>query len=126
MDDVTTTDTAGAETTDTGATAGTAATETADSRKVPNADGSVTVTLDYPIQSMGETVSKITLPRPKGAQLRAMDTVKGNVSQMLALIAKLAGLEPSAADRIDMADFTVLSEVIEGFSKGSRATGAAS
>lgn len=113
-------------TTDTAAIALATAAAADDTGIVTNADGSKTVTLEFPIQSMGEKVTTITLRRPKVKEARAMDSASGSVGKTAALIGKLAEMEPSAVDTIDLVDFTSLSEVIEGFTKRSRATGAPS
>jgi hypothetical protein len=91
---------------------------------VANDDGSVTVTLKYPLEVEGEKRSALTLKRLKGRQIRKLDLkalTRGD--HMLDLIAQLTGVAPPYLGELDAADFAVLSEVITGFFGSSRATG---
>ena len=70
-----------------------------------------------------ETVTEITLRRPVAGDLRTLDQVSGDAAKGLALLARLSGLEMAVIDKIDIADFTELSKVIEGFTGPGQPTG---
>ncbi len=96
--------------------------------KITNADGSVTVDLEYPISDAGETVSQLTLRRVKGKEFRQINLTalaeKGDA--LLAVIGQLAAIPPSSLDQLDGSDIVTLGEVVTGFFKHGRATGAGS
>jgi hypothetical protein len=90
-----------------------------------NDDGSTTVTLSKPITGpTGETVTAITLRRPKAKDMRAMDNAKGEIGKSLALAGQLSGIPAPLLDNLDGSDFIELSEAVQGFLKPSQATGA--
>lgn len=67
--------------------------------------------LKYPITTTdGRTLTELTLRRPKGKDLRALDKVQGDVTRTLSLIASLAKeqISPEDADQLDLADITSL------------------
>lgn len=66
---------------------------------------------------------EFNLSRPKGRHLKATDRVVGEAAKTLALIASCIGVPPEMLDDLDIVDFTVLGEIIEGFSKAPRRTG---
>ena len=66
--------------------------------------------LDYPISFNGETVSSVTLRRPKGREIRNMGNGPGsNLDRSFALIATLADRETELFDEMDGGDFTKIS-----------------
>lgn len=91
---------------------------------------------DYPLKfpvelrnAQGElldTVTKVTLRRLKGRDLKALDTAKGDGSRSLALLGAATSLPPSTVELLDFADVTALLEVVESFTGGSLPTGAPS
>lgn len=85
-----------------------------------NDDGSVTVTLAFPIKHDGQDLDKVTLRRPKAKDFRLMGKQSGtDVDKSLWLIGALSGLPSGSTDQIDAADMAEFGEVIEGFTKGS-------
>lgn len=74
------------------------------------------IKLDHPIDFEGAKLSEIILRRPKVADVTAAR--KGNkdeAEQEVQLMAKLAGLPPSAIEELDIADYKKLQEVLTGF-----------
>lgn len=70
-----------------------------------------------------ETITSLTLVRPKGRQLKAMDRAEGEVGKTIALVCAIAGLPPSAGDLLDGEDIADLGEILAGFFGGRRPTG---
>lgn len=90
----------------------------------------IVYTLKHPIElraadsgAITETLRELTLRRPKGKQLKAMDRAEGEVGKTLALIGACAGQPPSTMDLLDGEDFTALGEMLEDFFGGLRRTG---
>jgi len=90
---------------------------------ITNPDGSVTVTLGFPILVENKSVTSLTLTRPKFADLKVMDEAKGNTARNGRLIAKLSKIPPSSLEQLDGADFMALNEVVSAFLEPSPATG---
>lgn len=88
-----------------------------------NDDGTVTVTLAYPIKVMNEEKTSLVMKRPKGKQLRAMDNATGTVSASLSLIQKLTNIPEPSVDALDALDIGTMGRVIEGFTRLSLPTG---
>lgn len=79
-------------------------------------------TLKHPIEiktkdseKIIETITEVTLRRPKGKHLRRLDKFKGDATQTLALIGELTELPATALDEMDGEDIMILGEMIEGF-----------
>lgn len=75
-------------------------------------------TLKHPIEirsketgALLETITELTLHRPKGKVLKAIDKITGEGSAALAIFAAIAGVPPSVMDEIDMEDLAELQEV---------------
>ena len=73
---------------------------------ITNPDGSVTVTLAYPILIEGESRAQLTLARVKGRQFRKLNlaALSGDGDQLLNLVGQLAAIPPSSLDQLDGAD----------------------
>lgn len=91
---------------------------------------SVVIHLDEPLMFTaskldGErTEEALTLPRRvKGKHLRAMDSVEGEISKSMALLAKMARVPLHALDELDGRDFELCMEAIEPFLPKRQATG---
>ncbi|MBP2227539.1 hypothetical protein J2847_000819 [Azospirillum agricola] len=79
------------------------------------------VALSVPIAIDGQETTDITLRRPKVADLRRMDAVKGgDLSKTLWMIGQLAGLSPQEVDEIDAGDLEAIAEVVAGFTGRGR------
>lgn len=75
-----------------------------------------TITLQFPIESEGQTLEEIPLRRPKARDLKKMETGKGGeIAKSIDLIANLAEIPSSAVEELDAADFQAVSEVVAGF-----------
>ena len=86
-------------------------------------DGAKTVALQYPIEANGETLTSLTLRRPKMGDMKAMDGVTGDVARQAALIGALAGIPPSSVDELDGEDFMTISSAVADFFGGALPTG---
>lgn len=85
-----------------------------------------TINLAYPIQrANGETVTELTLRRPRVGDLRELDKASGNVSQTALLIGRLGALTPKEVDQLDAEDFTALGQAIADFLPSAQPTGGA-
>lgn len=89
-------------------------------------DGTVTVTLVYPIKFGTAVVDELKFSRPKGKHMRKMDAVDGVLAKQLALFAALSGLSTKELDELDAVDFNVCMAVTAFFSLQRRRTGARS
>lgn len=68
-------------------------------------DTNKTFTLDYPVSFGGETITSLTLRRPKGREIRAMNNGKGsNIDRSFEMMANLAERPTDLFDEIDAAD----------------------
>lgn len=94
-----------------------------------NADGSVTMPLIVPLRIKGDDttapVAELTMPRPKGKDLRAMDRATNDAGKVLALAAHLSGVKLELLETMDGTDFVELQGVSRGFRR-PRQTGAGS
>lgn len=70
------------------------------------------------------TVESLRLPKKvKGKHLKKLDTVTGEVSASLALMAGLANVPTHALDELDARDLELMSTVMDPFLPKSRRTG---
>ncbi|WP_325950178.1 phage tail assembly protein [Pseudomonas putida] len=70
------------------------------------------------------TVEELRLPKKvKGKHLKKLDSVKGEVTQSLALMAALAGVPAHALDELDARDLELMTTVMGPFLPKSRKTG---
>ena len=83
-----------------------------------------TVVLGIPVSVDGNTITEISIRRPKVRDLRALEEVtQGKPSQLdqgAALLSLLAGIPEAAVEEMDATDFARASEVIAGFFEGAR------
>lgn len=73
-----------------------------------------TVELQYPIEYAEGRLERVTLRRPRGADIRRLPAEIGTGDQM-ALAARLAGLPDVAFDRMDASDVMRVLQVVAGF-----------
>ena len=72
------------------------------------------------------TLTSLTLAKKiKGKHMKAMDKASGEISQVLALAAALAGVPVNAMDELDARDLDLITAVLEPFLPKSRKTGTA-
>ncbi len=61
--------------------------------------------LDYPVNFGGEAITNLTLRRPKGREIRAMQNGKGTaIDRTFEMMATLAEREVALIDELDAAD----------------------
>ncbi|HLJ63258.1 MAG TPA: phage tail assembly protein [Stellaceae bacterium] len=82
-------------------------------------DGSVWVSLFYPITVAGSEVRALKLHRPKVKQLRTLAGYESGIDRSVALISIVAGIPPSSVDELDGRDFNTLSGALADFLSGS-------
>jgi hypothetical protein len=64
-----------------------------------------TFDLDYPVNFQGETIKSLTLRRPKGREIRAMQSGKGsNIERSFEMMGSLAERPSDLFDEMDAAD----------------------
>ncbi|WP_269497206.1 phage tail assembly protein [Castellaniella sp. S9] len=74
------------------------------------------VSLKYPIEIDGATVSVLHLRRAKVRdRLTAQKMANSDAEREIALIAMLADVAPSDIENLDMADYSALQEALTGF-----------
>jgi hypothetical protein len=82
------------------------------------------VMLGVPLVVEGETITELSIRRPKVRDLRVLEEVtQGKPSQLdqgAALLSLLAGIPEAAVEEMDATDFARASEVIAGFFEGAR------
>ncbi len=83
---------------------------------------SKTVQLSYPVEAHGKTINEITLRRPKGADLRAVDGMD-KWAETVTLISRLGSIPPSSANEMDAVDVVACGVVIADFLRPSPPTG---
>ncbi len=97
--------------------------EPKDMQPKTNADRSVTVPLDFPIE-WGEEglVTEIILKRLKGKHIKSMgkDAIMGDMFKMAG---KVCGYSPAFFDEMDATDCMKVTEVIGDFLEGGQKTG---
>ena len=85
--------------------------------------GAKMLPLEYPIVTkrrigsdvQEETLSVVTIRRPKGADLRALNT-RGDIAALaLDRIARLTGLDAKDVDKLDQLDIERIGDVMESF-----------
>jgi hypothetical protein len=86
-------------------------------------------TLKHPVEvrtrsgDLVETVTVITMKRPKAKHMREMDKASGQMGKVLLLIQATSGVPMSVVDEIDGEDVTALAEVVGDFFGVSLSTG---
>jgi len=63
-----------------------------------------------------EVINEITLRRPTAKDMRLADRLAGQeIGMMISMLVALSGLDEHVIDRLDVVDFTELSEIVDGF-----------
>lgn len=74
-----------------------------------------TFELKFPVPFNGETITKVTLRRPKGREIRAMNNGKGSqIDRSFEMMASLADREVELFDEMDAADIKKIDDWLEG------------
>lgn len=88
-----------------------------------NADRSVTLTLEVPIEwGSDTTVTELRFRRGKASDMQKAKG-KDKVDESIAIIARLTGQTPKLIGELDFADFMIANEIVKFFTKSSRKTG---
>lgn len=66
----------------------------------------IEIELKYPVQFAEELVSKITLRRPKGKDLKGLRDLQNSHDDQLKLMARLMGQPTAFVDEMDFVDLT--------------------
>ncbi|MEK0158697.1 phage tail assembly protein [Pseudoalteromonas piscicida] len=75
-----------------------------------------TITLAFPIEYKGETVSELSMRRPKlKDQLRSMTSGKSDAESEKDLFANLCEQSPDFMDELDLSDYKKLQNTFSGF-----------
>lgn len=91
-----------------------------------------TITLNHPItltfnqgkpDERQETISEVSLRRPRTKDLRVVDGTGGDVAAAIALVARLTGLAIVQVDELDAEDFGAIMEKVAGFTPPGLLTG---
>ena len=78
-------------------------------------DGS-TITLRYPVTHEGETISSLTMRRPRLRDLLAADRLRGtDAAKEVRIFANLCEVAPDALDEMDLADYAALQSAYRRF-----------
>ena len=95
--------------------------------KTDPATGVVTVRLQYPVRVGERTVTEMSLRRPKGKDMIAMEqNAAGEMAQSIGLINRLLPDDMAVAEELDGVDIKRMSRVVAGFLQVSLPTGATS
>lgn len=85
-------------------------------------DSTRSVKLREPIQFGSETITELTLRKPKAKDFRNMPA-EPNVGDLLNLAGRLSGQPPSVIDELGVDDMLEVLGIVEVFIAGGRATG---
>lgn len=83
---------------------------------------SKTVKLKEPIQHGSDTITELTLRKPKAKDFRKLP-LEPNFGDILDLIARLAGQPPSVIDEMAAEDLTEVADHVAGFMPAGLGTG---
>lgn len=78
----------------------------------------ITVTLRGNGGEREETIATLSLRKPKARDMRALDSVKGDASRLIALAARLTGHPEKIIDELDGEDFVTLGQLVARFFPG--------
>lgn len=78
-----------------------------------------TVKLKYPVRlATGQTLTELTLRRPKVGDIRAAAHLGSDAEQELFIFARLTGLVPEDLDALDFADYKEIQRVFRLMQEG--------
>lgn len=84
-----------------------------------NEDGSTTLRILFPFKKTdGTTADEVNVIRPKVKNMKSSDGVKSEYEKSVMLICDLTGFTKSEASNLDLADFSNISRVVEGYIQG--------
>ena len=73
------------------------------------------ITLSYPVEADGETITSITLRRPTFGDAERFSKEKDKMKSAVLMITTLGNVSPDAVRALDIEDFAAVSEAVEGF-----------
>jgi hypothetical protein len=79
--------------------------------------------LRFPVEFGSDTITKLSLRRIKGKDLRAISECKSEGERSLELIGKLSGQPRAVVDELDATDIGEVAKIIEGFTVSGQLTG---
>jgi hypothetical protein len=88
-----------------------------------NADGTVTLFLELPVMVMNVATDNLTIKRPRGKEMRALDGDMGPMQAALKYLASLANIPAPCVELLDGADIKAAGDVIAGFMRKTRVAG---
>ena len=75
-----------------------------------------TITLRYPVMHEGETISSLTMRRPRLRDLLAADRLQGtDAAKEVRIFASLCEVAPDALEEMDLADYAALQSAYRRF-----------
>lgn len=83
---------------------------------------STKVTLHEPIQFGEQTITELTIRKPKAKDFRALP-LDMKMGDILDLVGRLTGQPKAVIDELGIEDLQEVSSLVEGFVPGGRATG---
>jgi hypothetical protein len=70
--------------------------------------------LEYPVEVGGQTITELSLRRPKGGDIRRVENGKGStIDRSFKLMADLAEVDMAVIDELDPADFDKINAWLE-------------
>jgi hypothetical protein len=87
-----------------------------------NPDGSITLTLAYPVKSKAGDIVQLTLQRPRARHYKLTDSVSGPVGKSMRLLEAVAGVDERDLGDLDSVDWNESQEIINSFSTPVPAT----
>ena len=93
-------------------------------KKEENSPESIVVKLQYPIEWGSETISEVSLKRPKGKHLKGL-TLSSDVilDQLINIASKISAHPPSVFDEMDATDLLRVTGEVGRFFDGGQETG---
>lgn len=89
-------------------------------------NGGKVIELEYPITKKkligSEDVEILTIRRPRAGDLRGLDFLdpEKQIDNMAVIVSRLTGITVKEAERIDLYDFTKISEIVTAMIENSR------
>lgn len=89
-----------------------------------NPDGTITISLYFPIMSGTEKISELVVTRPKMHMMKRVEASKGgDLDKSIRIFSELTGKAPAELAELDMADVDTLNLAFSFLSKPPRRTG---
>jgi len=86
---------------------------------IDNDDGTKTIKLSEPITIAGQEIATVTMHKPFGRDMRAMDQEKGEIAKSFKLASSVSKLPMAAFDAMTIEDATACIRVADSWSSKS-------